>query len=186
MTKPLTISELKKELKIMNEFELKELILELYKSSVQVKEILNAKFIGDSYLIEILETYKRKMLDEFYPKGNRAPSLKGAKLLITDFKKFGDLASILDLMLYYVELGTRYTDEYGDINQAFYDSLCRVYEEFIHELGSKGTEELYYKFKSRVEKLVSMACNMAWGYGEFIMEKTREIIWDENDLEWEE
>lgn len=179
MTKPLTVSELKKELKIMNEAELKELILELYKSSVQVKEILNAKFIGDEYLIETLNAYKRKMLDEFYPKGYRAPSLKAAKVLINDFKKFGDFTSTLDLMLYYVELGTRYTNEYGDINQAFYDNLCRVYEEFIDELGSKGTTDLYFKFESRVEKLVSMACNIAWGYGEFIMEKTCEITWDE-------
>ena len=41
MTKPITISELKKELKIMNMSELNELILDLYKSSNQVKEILS-------------------------------------------------------------------------------------------------------------------------------------------------
>ena len=41
MTKPITVSELKKELKIMNVSELNELILDLYKSSNQVKEILS-------------------------------------------------------------------------------------------------------------------------------------------------
>lgn len=47
MPKQLTISELKKELKIMNMSELNELILDLYKSSNQVKEILSSKFIGE-------------------------------------------------------------------------------------------------------------------------------------------
>ena len=49
MTKPITISELKKELKIMNMSELNELILDLYKSSNQVKEILSSKYIGEAY-----------------------------------------------------------------------------------------------------------------------------------------
>lgn len=53
------------------------------------------------------------MLDEMYPKGYRTPSLKNGKNLINDFKKFGDTGSNLDLMLYYVELGVRYTYEYG-------------------------------------------------------------------------
>ena len=69
MPKHLTVSELKKELKIMNMSELNELILDLYKSSNQVKEILSSKFIGEAYLEEVLNTYKRKMLDEMYQIG---------------------------------------------------------------------------------------------------------------------
>lgn len=60
MPKQLTISELKKELKIMNMSELNELILDLYKSSNQVKEILSSKFIGAVYLEEVLNTYKKR------------------------------------------------------------------------------------------------------------------------------
>lgn len=151
MPKQLTISELKKELKIMNMSELNELILDLYKSSNQVKEILSSKFIGEAYLEEVLNTYKRKMLDEMYPKGYRTPSLKNGKNLINDFKKFGDTGSILDIMLYCVELGIRYIVDYGMMNQAFYDGLCRVYGEFIDMFSHEGTEDLYLKFKSRIE-----------------------------------
>lgn len=60
MPKQLTISELKKELKIMNMSELNELILDLYKSSNQVKEILSSKFMGEAYLEEVLNTYKKR------------------------------------------------------------------------------------------------------------------------------
>ena len=70
-------------------------------------------------------------------------SLKNGKNLINDFKKFGDTGSNLDLMLYYVELGVRYTYEYGSMNQAFYDGLCRGYGEFIELFDNEGTKTIY-------------------------------------------
>lgn len=183
MTKPITISELKKELKIMNVSELNELILDLYKSSTQVKEILSSKFIGDVYLEEALNTYKRKMLDEMYPRGYRTPSLKNGKSLINDFKKFGDTGSILDLMLYCVELGIRYIVDYGMMNQAFYDGLCRVYGEFIELFNHEGTEDSYFKFKSRIESLLSITCDIGWGLGEYFMDVSGDFFREDEDDE---
>ena len=142
----------------------------MYKSSNQVKEILSSKFIGAVYLEEVLNTYKKKMFDEMYPKGYRTPSLNNGRNLINDFKKFGDTGSTLDLMLYYVELGVRYTYEYGSMNQAFYDGLCRVYGEFIELFDNEGTEDLYYKFNSRVDSLLSKTCDIGWGLGEYFMD----------------
>ena len=183
MPKQLTISELKKELKIMNMSELNELILDLYKSSNQVKEILSSKFIGEAYLEEVLNTYKRKMLDEMYPKGYRTTKLKNGKNLINDFKKFGDTGSNLDLMLYYVELGVRYTYEYGSMNQAFYDGLCRGYGEFIELFDNEGTEDLYYKFNSRVDSLLSKTCDIGWGLGEYFMDVSGSFFREDEDDE---
>lgn len=183
MPKHLTVSELKKELNIMNMSELNELILDLYKSSNQVKEMLSSKFIGDAYLEEVLNTYKRKMLDEMYPKGYRTPSLKNGKSLINDFKKFGDSGSTLDFMLYYVELGVRYIDDYGMMNQAFYDCLCHVYGEFIDLFDHEGTEDLYFKFKSRVEWLLSKTCDIGWGLGEYFMDVSGDFFREDEDDE---
>ena len=71
MIKPMTITELKKELKKLEHSELSEIILSIYKTNDKVKEILNVKFIGEKYQEELLEAYKEKMFAEFFPKNMR-------------------------------------------------------------------------------------------------------------------
>jgi hypothetical protein len=56
------------------------------------------------------------------------------------------------------------------MNQAFYDGLCRVYGEFIELFDNEGTEDLYYKFNSRVDSLLSKTCDIGWGLGEYFMD----------------
>lgn len=65
MIKPMTITELKKELKKLEHSELSELILSLYKTNDKVKEIANVKFVGEIYQEELIESYKEKMFAEF-------------------------------------------------------------------------------------------------------------------------
>ena len=183
MIKPMTITELKKELKEREHSELIELILSLYKANDKVKEILNAQLIGKKYQEEALDIYKKKMYVEFFSKNMRKmPSLKTAKALITDFKKIGDFEMVLDLMLYYVECGNEFTNEFGDIDGPFYDSLCSVYGQFIEQLNFNGKEDLYFKFKERIDNLISSSSNIGWGYGDFIFDKSLEIDWTQKEL----
>lgn len=183
MNKPMTLTELKKELKTLENSELVEIISNLYKSNDKVKDFLNMRFIGEKYQYDVLEKYKKKMYDEFFPKNMRKmPSLKTAKGLITDFKKIGSNGMLLDLMLYYVECGNEFTNEFGDIDGAFYDSLCSVFNQFVDQLNSNGTEDLYLNFKRRIENLVWSSSNIGWGYGDFISEKSMEIYWIEDEI----
>ena len=183
MIKPITLTELKKELKKMEHPELVVLISNLYKSNDKVKEIINVKFVGEKYQEEILEVYKEKMFAEFFPKNMRKiPSFKAAKAMITEFKKVGSFEMVLDLMLYYVECGDEFTNEFGDIDGPFYDRLCSVYGQFIDQLNCKGTEDLYLKFKERIDNLISSASNIGWGYGDFISDKSFELNWIQEEL----
>ena len=178
MDKPMSMSELKRELKQLDNSELIELISNLYKANDQVKEMMQAKFVGEKYQVDALEAYKKKMYAEFFPHNMRkALSLKTAKALITAFKKVGSFEMVLDLMLYYVECGDAYTNAYGDIDGPFYDSLCSVYDQFIDQLNAKGTEVLYITFKDRIDRLMSSASNVGWGYGDFINDKSFELEW---------
>ena len=87
MIKPMTIKELKKELKKLEQSELIELISGLYKTNDNVKEIVNVKFIGEKYQEELLESYKEKMYAEFFPKNMKTmPSFISAKEMITEFR----------------------------------------------------------------------------------------------------
>lgn len=182
MIKPMTITELKKELKKLEHSELSELILGIYKTNDKVKEILNVKFIGEKYQEELLESYKEKMFAEFFPKNMRKiPSFKLAKAMITEFKSVGNFEMVLDLMLYYVECGTDFTNEFGDIDGPFYDRLCTVYGQFIDQLNLKGTEDLYLKLKERIESLISSSSGIGWGYGDFIYDKSFELNWIQDE-----
>ena len=178
MIKPMTIKELKKELKKLEQSELIELISGLYKTNDNVKEIVNVKFIGERYQEELLESYKEKMYAEFFTKNMKTmPSFKSAKEMITEFKSIGRFEMVLDLMLYYVECGDEFTNEFGDIDGPFYDRLCSLYGQFIDQLNSKGTEDLYLKFKERIESLITSSSGIGWGYGDFIYDKSYELNW---------
>jgi len=183
MIKPMTITELKKELKNMEQSELIELISSLYKTNDKVKEIVNVKFNGEKYQEELLESYKEKMYAQFFPKNMRTiPSFKSAKAMISEFKSLGNFEMLLDLMLYYVECGDEFTNEFGDIDSPFYDRLCSVYGQFIDQLNSKGTEDLYLKFKERIENLISSSSGIGWGYGDFINDKSYELNWIQEEI----
>lgn len=170
MSKPITITELKKELKKLNQADLMNLIIELYHSNSKVKEFVSSRFKDEDYQNEVLGEYKRKKFLEFFDKGFRTPSIKKAKELLNDYKKFASFERVLSLMLWFVECGTGYTKDFGDMDQAYYNSLCRVYEEFISILRQMGSKEHYSLYKERVHELVSEASDIAWGYGEFIVD----------------
>ena len=46
-------------------------------------------------------------------------------------KAANDNEGTADLMVYYVECGNKFTLDYGDINEAFYDALIEMYEKAI-------------------------------------------------------
>lgn len=178
MTKPMTLTDLKKELKTLDHVELVDLVLTLYKANGKTKELINTRFIGEKYQEDALESYKKKMNDEFFPKNMRKmPSLKAAKSLITEFKKIGSFEMVLDLMLYYVECGTEFTNDFGDIDGPFYDSLCSVFDQFVDQLNLKGTEDIYIKFQNRIDDLRASSSNIGWGFGDDILNKSYEIEW---------
>ena len=182
MIKPMTLTDLKKELKKLDQAELIDMISTLYKSNEKAKELINTRLIGEKYQQDVLGSYKKKMHDEFFPKNMRKmPSLKVAKALITEFKKIGSFEMVLDLMLFYVECGTEFTNEYGDMDGPFYNSLCSVFDQFVDQLNLKGTMDIYNKFRNRIDDLILSSSNIGWGYGDFISNKSFEIEWSLED-----
>ena len=72
--------------------------------------------------------YRDKVFEAFYPGRGYNCKLKDGKQAISDFKKFGPSADLLaDLMLFYVETGVKFTNEYGDIDEGFYSSMETTY-----------------------------------------------------------
>ena len=175
--KLITAAQLKKSLLNNSVDELIELILELAKNCPQAKEFLTIKLSAREFAIEILEKYKQKVKHEFYPKrGFGRLNLSEAKKAISDFRKIcpNKIMSI-DIMLFYVENCVEFTSDFGDINEAFYNSAASVFAELVKEINSCD-EEMYDIFAERIESVVANAIE-GWGFKDELSGIYYEIAW---------
>lgn len=180
MTK-LKLSELKKELKEMDQKELIGLIAELYKKIPDVQHYLSAKLIGEGAVQNLYESAKRKITDEFFPdRGHGKLRLKEAKNVISNFKKLAnDELKTIDLMIVYVENGTEFTNTYGDIDGRFYDSMLSMYEKACVECSNN--EEAVKLFQDRLYDIVEKSDGIGWGYHDGLCEIYFSMGWDGED-----
>lgn len=158
----LKISDLKKELKELDQKELIQIITELYKSNKDVKVYLSTMFLGEEAVNDLYEKTKKAIEDEFFPeRGFGKLRLAEAKKAIANFKKItNDEMKTLDLMIYYVENGTKYSASFGDISERFYTSMESMYEKVL----TSCNEEMFTLFHDRLVGILDAANEIGWGY----------------------
>ena len=120
------------------------LVKDLHDASPDNRDFLLARFQVEDDADAALEKYRRKIVEQFFPaRGDGKLKLAEARKAIRDYRKAtGNLAGTIDLMLTYVENGTEFTHEFGDINESFYNSLESVLNEMAQLLMREG-KELY-------------------------------------------
>ncbi len=154
------IREVKLELNKLEKETLIKHISELYKKFKPVKEYFDFYINPDEN--KILEQYKDKVREGFYPKRGNRLRLSISKKAITDFKKLKtSKESIADLLLYYVECGVELTNEYGDIDDNFYTSIENNYETSLKLMSKEG---ILSKFKARALEIVNDTKNIGWEF----------------------
>ena len=121
---------------------------------------------------EALEKYRRKIVEQFFPlHGFGKLKLGEARKTIRDYRKAsGNLEGTIDLMLTYVEKGTEFTRQFGDINEPFYNSLESVFDDMAQLLLHEGMD-FYPRFQERIQHLTTHAKFIGWGYGDFLDEQ---------------
>ncbi|MBN9931275.1 hypothetical protein HZD82_22060 [Pantoea agglomerans] len=103
-----------------------------------------------------------------------------ARDAISNFKKLSsDDGKTIDLMLYYVETGTKFTNTYGDIEGKFYNSMVSMYNKVVNECNK--SEEFYNIFKDRLYLIVSETDGIGWGYHDDICAIYYSLDWLEED-----
>ena len=134
------------------------LVKDLYDASPDNRDFLLARFQADEDIGAALEKYRHKIVEQFFPAhGDGKLKLAEARKAIRDYRKAtGNLTGTIDLMLTYVENGTEFTHEFGDINESFYNSLESVLTEMAQLLMREGTE-LYPRFRERIRRLATLA-----------------------------
>ena len=158
------LADLKKELKKFDKVKLIELVADLYKKNKSVKEFFD--FYVNPNERELFNKYCDKVFEAFYPKHGFNYKLKDGKQAISDFKKLGGSADLLvDLMLFYVETGVKFTNDFGDINESFYSSLERTY---VQALTVMKKENLLDKFADRASKIIKNTDGIGWGFHDYL------------------
>jgi hypothetical protein len=156
------------------------LVKDLYDASPDNRDFLLARFQADEDIGAALEKYRHKIVEQFFPAhGDGKLKLAEARKAIRDYRKAtGNLTGTIDLMLTYVENGTEFTHEFGDINESFYNSLESVLTEMAQLLMREGTE-LYPRFRERIRRLATLADGIGWGYGDAVRDQVYQL---ENEL----
>ena len=145
------------------------LIKDLHDASVANRDFLGARFQAEDSGGEALEKYRQRIVEQFFPRrGFGKLKLAEARKAIRDYRKAtGNVTGAIDLMLTYVENGTEFTRQFGDINEAYYSSLESAMNEMAGLLMTKGAE-FYPQFRERIRRLESYADHIGWGYGDYL------------------
>jgi Family of unknown function (DUF6155) len=149
--------------KYLEEFTKEQLIgqiLELSKKFKDVKSYYNFSINPD--VSQQTEKVKAIILQCFYPSRGYKLRLKEARKAVNDFKKLspGEL-SLLDVMILYVECGVRFTNDFGDIDDAFYYSVAGMFRQagILYLQVSKDG-----KIHDRAEKIMNDTSGIGWGF----------------------
>ncbi len=128
----------------------------------------------------LLENYRQRIEDAFFAGDEwgmpQTPNMLVTARLITGYRQAtSDILGTLDLMLTFVETGTRFTQEFGDIDEPFYEGLELMLADFRDLLLAHP--DLYAKagLAQRLVKLQRDAGWLGWGYGDYVTEQVAEI-----------
>lgn len=112
---------------------------------------------------DVLGAYKVRIKNEFFPaRGYGEARLAVAREAVTAYKRVSPPpASLVDLMLFYVEQGVEYTNTYGDINQSFYSSMETMYQRALQLIT---TSQLRDEFEARCQQIVAATRQIGWGF----------------------
>lgn len=86
------------------------------------------------------------------------------KAIDSYLKASGDFKGKMELMLFYVENGVEFTNEYGDIDDEFYDKVTDMLEKFCNLLKTSEGNSLYPWFEKRLFEIRKKAKGVGWGF----------------------
>ncbi len=108
-------------------------------------------------------------MEQFFPaRGFGKLKLGEARKAIRDYRKAtGNLPGTAELLMTYVENGARFTREYGDIDERFYNSMESALSELAALLRGEA-REIYPHLRDRLASVEQMTDGIGWGFHDFV------------------
>src|SRR5215210_1851089 len=156
------IKDLKQYLDTRSREQLMAEIGDMFSKIDSVRDYYQSK-LNLGYSAEVAEKYKFIIKHEFFPaRGFGRAQLSVARKAVSDYKKVSaSKFGVADVMLYYVEIGVQFTDAYGDIDEAFYNSMESMYERAVKYIVQHGMQG---QFEERCGKIVADTSEVGWGF----------------------
>jgi hypothetical protein len=172
--KPDGWSAVRQQLATWEQPKLLALVKDLYETAAENRDFIQARCQTGECGGEILEKYRGKIVEQFFPaRGDGKLKLEEARQAIRDYRKAtGNLPGTVELLMTYVENGTRFTHEYGDIDERFYDSVESALDELAALLRGEA-REMYPQFRDRLARVEQMADGIGWGFHDFV----KDVVW---------
>ena len=163
----LKVAELKKYLDALSETELRAEVLKLFSKLKQVQDFYGQELSSEEDRNKILEEFKARINKQFYSQRSGNPqNPKASKLraIVSEFEKISIFPhELIDLALYRVEQAVQFTDDYGDMYEAFYRSTATAFEKALKLIVANKLES---HFKARCRAIVGNTKHTGWGFGD--------------------
>ncbi|MFA4839560.1 MAG: hypothetical protein WC703_08805 [Candidatus Neomarinimicrobiota bacterium] len=145
------------------------LVKDLYDAAADNRDFIQAHSQAEKSGGEALEKYRGKIVEQFFPlHGFGDLKLGEARKAIREYRKAtGNLLGTADLLMTYVENGARFTREYGDIDERFYNSMESALGELATMLRGK-VRGMYPQFRDRLASVEQMTDGIGWGFHDFV------------------
>ncbi len=155
------IKDLKQYLETRSREQLIADIGEMFTKIDAVKDYYQSK-LNLGYSAEVGEKYKSVIKHEFFPeRGFGRARISVARKAVSDYQKVSaSKFGVADVMLYYVEVGVQFTNTYGDIDEAFYNSMESMYGRAVKCIARHG---LQGQFGERCRRIVADTSDIGWG-----------------------
>ena len=176
--KPGGWSALSRQLATWDKPALLALVKDLYEVAAGNRDFIEARCQAGEGGGEILEKYRSKIVEQFYPaRGEAKLKLGEARKAIRDYRKAtGNLQGTVELLMTYVENGAEFTHDYGDIDERFYSSIESALDELAAFLQGEG-REMYPQFGERLARVEQLSSGIGWGFRDYI----GNVVWQLED-----
>ncbi len=156
------LTEIKEKLNDLSKSELVKIIVELYQKSPENIELIGSKFNSDYEKIAF-EKYKKQIIDEFFPeRGDGKLRYSNMRKALKNFKDISKNPKfIAELMMIHVEYGVKFTNEYGDIDEKFYNNIAGMYSKLLDYLNKN---DIISDYKKRCYEIYEKTNNIGWGF----------------------
>jgi hypothetical protein len=162
-------------IKDLEKDELIEVIIELSKVSKQNDQFIRM-FIQGSNTENIdssIADAKKKIEAVFYTDGilQEQVNLSLARSFISEYSKLlKDFPyAIIDLKLYYVEMGISIINKFDEVSSSFYNSIASMFRDVCNSIFKNST--YYSKFSERLDEINETTRNIGYGFHDFIVEQ---------------
>jgi hypothetical protein len=145
------------------------LLKDLWEVAAENRDFINARIKTGESGSEALEKYRGKIVEQFFPARDFGKLKLGeARKAIRDYRKAtGNLSGTVELLMAYVENYAKFTHEFGDIDERFYNIVESALEELATLLRGEA-RALYPQFRDRLAQVEKMTDGIGWGFHDFV------------------